>query len=414
MGAMLKDESQGARRALGSGVEELRSILSPDGGGTATDTSTEPDMEAKLTLDVMDRDDWRDWLDTLPSEARARRRDELVVRGLKAGFTLQEMGDEFGFSRERARQIATRQGVVIRELRIEQKAQADRRRRRIARHVYGISLTHPELTVEEIADWADTDAGTVRQGLEHRLAVHETHIRETDSMRTPDEALIAALADWGAQSDSLTGDEYTAWAAERGLPGKQTVAIRFVSWNNALTVAGLGDRIRDRGGVRPVISDQELWASVVEFLRSDLSSYSFARYVSWAQDRALPGGASVRNRLGEWSQIHATARKLLRYAADRDGSWSWAEEILDVIPGAAPRNMVTREECIAALKRVAGLIVGPVTVLAYEAARAVADPHVALIQSRCGSWIHALIEAGLADRLSEARGRLERGEVDFG
>lgn len=362
----------------------------------------------------MDRDDWRDWVDSFTEAQKKERRDELVVTGLQAGYTLQEMGDEFGFSRERARQIAASRGVKTRELRLEQKAQADRRRRRVARHVYGISLTHPELTVEEIAEWVDADIETTRAALEHRRAVHETRVYQGETGRVSDEELLAALAEWGAQTESLTGDDYTAWAAERGLPGKQTIAIRFPSWNDALAMAGLSGHVRDRGGLRPVIGDAELWASVVEFLRTDLPVYGYGGFDQFTQDRGLPSAATVRNRLGIWSDIHAKARDLLRYSVDRDGSWPWAEAVLDVIPGEGPRSTVTREQALESLRRVAARVPGPLTVAAHEDARTEDDIEPHMIQNRCGSWIRALVDAGLGDRLSaKARGKLARGEVDL-
>ncbi|NHB83959.1 hypothetical protein G7085_02830 [Tessaracoccus sp. HDW20] len=367
-----------------------------------------------VVIDDMDRDDWRDWYDALPGLTRIERRDDIMIAGLRAGFTLQDMGDLHGISRERVRQIATSKGVVMRELRREQKASADRRRRRIARRVYGTSLTYPELTVAEIAEWVDTDEQTVRQALEHRLAVHETRVRPPDTGRTSEETLIAALAEWGAQTETLTGDDYTQWATDRGLPGKQTIAIRFSSWNAALVLAGLGDRIRDRGGLRPVVADEELWAAVMAFLRADLPSYSFAAFDDWTKGEGMGSGASVRNRLGEWSHVHARARSLLRYAANRDGSWPWADAVLDFDPESRPGRVATRADAVESLKRVAGRIQGPVTVAAYEEARSADDVGANMVMCRCGSWIRGLLEAGLDDRLSgKARGRLARGEVDL-
>ena len=57
-------------------------------------------------------------------------------------------------------------------------------------------------------------------------------------------------------------------------------------------------------------------------------------------------------------------------------------------------------------------IEGPVTVTAYERARDALTRSYAIIQNRCGSWINALLAAGLGDRLSaKARGKIARGEV---
>ena len=105
-------------------------------------------------------------------------------------------------------------------------------------------------------------------------------------------------------------------------------------------------------------------------------------------------------------------RQLMRYAATRDGSSPWAEEVLAIAPGEAERNLVTPDRCLAALRRVANDTTGPLTVQTYEAARQKGEPSSANMQKLFGSWINALHTAGLDDRLSaKARGRIARGEV---
>lgn len=68
------------------------------------------------------------------------------------------------------------------------------------------------------------------------------------------DCLLRCLAEWVRETEVLTGDAYTLWATKRGLPGKQTIAIRFGSWNEALVLAGIGVQ-EDRGGLRPRFSD---------------------------------------------------------------------------------------------------------------------------------------------------------------
>ncbi|MBB1483672.1 hypothetical protein H5392_07325 [Tessaracoccus sp. MC1865] len=361
----------------------------------------------------MDADEWLDWTQSLSGVHLERHRDAIMIEGLKAGCTLQAVGDVFGVSRERVRQIAAVAGVNMGDLRAEQRAARERRERRVARHVIGASLAHPEMTVDELAEWLDLDTAVVRRHLAHRRPVHEPQQRDGSTRVSPEE-LLSALAEWGAQTHQHTGDDYSEWAKARGLPGKQTVAIRLGSWNEAMALAGLGQYVGERGGTRPVISDEELWASLVEFLTADLESYSFLGYENYARSSGLGSGALVRQRLGGWSDVLLKVRDIMRYAADRDASWAWAESILDVVPGDAPRNVVTHDDALASLGRVASLFTGPVTVQAYETHRQTDDAPAPLIQRRCGSWIAALVEAGLSHRMSaKARGKLERGEMSL-
>lgn len=366
-----------------------------------------PLPETFVPLDEMDADEWLDWFYRLTEESRVSHRDYLMVLGLRTGLTLQSMGDLYGLSRERVRQIAVKQGVITRDLRKSQREQADRRARRVARHIYGVSLTHPELSIAELVDWAEVDEETVRSSLEHRLSVHDV-VANDWSVRIGDEELLAALRTWAAQETLHTGDSYTTWAELHGLPGKQTIQNRLGGWNNALTLAGLNDLVKDRGGLRPIISDDEIWASVLLFFRDDLQSYSYDSYDRYASERGLPSGALARTRLGSWSEIKVRTRELLRYTADRDGRWPWGETILSVTPGEMPRNQVTTAEAIASLRRVVLKMEGPLSIQAYEEARLASDVPANLVQRRLGSWVNALVVAGLSDRLTrKGRGRLE-------
>ncbi|NLE98129.1 MAG: hypothetical protein GX596_09095 [Propionibacterium sp.] len=347
-----------------------------------------------------DADEFLDYFQQLAEETRHSQRDALMVQGVQAGMTLQVVGDLFGVSRERVRQIVAAAGVNTRELRSQQKEQADRRRRRVARHVYGVSLTHPELTIEELAEWADTDEATVRQALEHRVAVHEVPYNDWSGGASDDE-LLDGLRRWAAQeTGKYTGDAYSEWATSNGLPGKQIPTMRFGGWNNALRRAGLHDLVRDSGGLRPTISDEALWAGVLQFFRDDVESYSYDGYDEWRRDRALASGATLRARLGSWSDIKARVRQLMRYAAAPDDSWGWAESVLAVNPEEEPRNIVSKDECNAALAEVAERTRGPLTVQLYEASRSPEQPNAGLVQRRSESWIRALHEAGLESRMS--------------
>lgn len=75
--------------------------------------------------------------------------------------------------------------------------------------------------------------------------------------------------------------------------------------------------------------------------------------------------------------------------------------------------MVSAEECLQSLVHAADTFEGPVTVLAYEAARRPEDPQASMIQMRLGSWIDALVAADLTQRMSgKARMKLARRELE--
>ena len=267
------------------------------------------------------------------------------------------------------------------------------------RHIYAASLTHPELTIEELAEWAESDEATVRKALGHRRAVHEVAYNDWSGGVT-DEELIDGLQRWAAESSVHTGDSFTEWALEHGLPSKQIPMMRFGGWNNALRRAGLHHLVQDRGGPRPTMPDEVLWAAVLQFFRDDVERYTYQGYEEYWKSRGLPSTSTIRARLGSWSDVKARVRQLMRYAVAPDGTWGWGEAVLAVHPEQYPRNVVSQETALEALREVAARTTGPLTVALYEEHRDPTHPNAAMVQSRCGLWINALHEAGLEDRMS--------------
>lgn len=86
--------------------------------------------------EALEPDEWRSCFEALPAAERSRNRSDLVLSGLGAGLTLQELGDLFGVSRERIRQIARERGVSTKKLREEQRERAMHRRQTLAHHIH--------------------------------------------------------------------------------------------------------------------------------------------------------------------------------------------------------------------------------------------------------------------------------------
>lgn len=376
-------------------------------------TSSEQALIAELTkagtaASDIGKDELWDLLTSARPSIVHQKRSQVIVLGLHAGLTLQTLGDIFDVTRERIRQIAAHSGVVVSELREQQRDHARRFAARRSDEIFASSVAYPELNLAELAEAHDTDIPTVRRALGHRLLVHESR-RSTGAGTMSDADLLAALREWADGAERHTGDAYETWAKKRGIPGRQTVQIRFGSWNGGLRKAGLEHLAVDRGGPRPQVSDAALWASVLEFFRSDSPNFAVVGYERYAQEHGLASAATIRKRLGGWSSVCATVRKLMRYAVDRDGSWAWADEILDIVPGEERRTISTVEDCVASLQRVAARTTGPLTVQMYEDNREPGDLSGNAIQLRCGSWIAGLMAAGLADRMSSfARAKLQR------
>lgn len=391
-------------------VDRLEELMSEAGvGAPAPGPETQPALVPDFFAvpDDMDPDDWSDWVSSLGESEMAIHRDEIMLAGLETGATLAQVGERFGVSGEWVRQIAAARGWRQNEVRAQRRAQRERHQRRVARHVYGYSLSYPELTVSELAELVDTDEATVLKALEHRRVVHADSADRSGG-GISDEDLLDAVRQWASQTSVRTSADYDAWSREHGVPGRQTVTIRFGKWNNALAMIGEGEDLNVRRGRHPQITDEELWATLYTFLREDRPSYTASAYSLWAGSEGLPSLPTLRHRLGSWNSMLATVRKLLRYAAARDGSWELGERVLAVTPGDFPRQILTEEQCLAALRAVASRISGPMSSIAYETHRTAEEPSAGAVGQRCGSWVQAMVNAGLEDRLTtKARLRLE-------
>lgn len=172
-----------------------------------------------IPLDL-DGDEWDDWFLQAPMEVSVQYRDPMVVLGMAAGRTLDYLGGMVRVTRERVRQIGHRYGASTREIRKKRKLQEKRRLEAKAALVRKISLNHPELEIEEIAEWVEMDERFVLRSLGARRAVHVVERRVlTNVDRISDEALTQAIRQWYAQSSKRTSEDYDEWSRDAGCRG---------------------------------------------------------------------------------------------------------------------------------------------------------------------------------------------------
>ena len=229
-----------------------------------------------------------------------------------SGATLQEVGDRYGISRERVRQILKAHGYPVRS--VKQAAALHRANqfemapqilalhrelgdpRQVAEQI-GISQT----TVREVVRAAGTanplPASTLRRkfGVTQKRYSDEELLQcvRTASQRLGGVLTTAAYSEFGR---GRTLDDERPW------PSHQSLQLRFGSWREALQRAGLranppsaiaGQRIFEAGhcidAVRHVAREVGHSPTAAEYDRA-------AR----ASDGALPSLATVRHRLGGW------------------------------------------------------------------------------------------------------------------
>ncbi|KAB1642273.1 homing endonuclease associated repeat-containing protein [Gulosibacter chungangensis] len=219
----------------------------------------------------------------------------------------------------------------------------------------------------------------------------------------PESELTAHLRAWAAEASSFRLSDYDEWAREHDAPSPSTLILRFGSWSEGMRAAGLEDKITSVRQQRRVISDAELWSIVVAYLRAERERHSFADLGVWTKQQDLPSAATIRARLGRWSDVRATAEKVIDYSNHRSEPWDFADEVLSIVPGEGPRREITDDVCYAALHRAATVLEGPITVAQYDKVRTPDEPTSGVLMKRYGSWYESLTWADLRDRTTAPR-----------
>lgn len=227
----------------------------------------------------------------------------------KRGATLEEVGREFGVTRERVRQIFRDRDLPIRSVK-----EAAALKRALQSREYAESIKR------RFAELRDADAVARELKLPRPVvtAVVEAAFTTADRRKPKrarklysDDELIGFLrAASAALGGVLTAQVYTAYARTqktndgRPWPTHQTYLLRFGSWRKAVTAAGLAANPSS-----PIVG-QTLFGDghCVDALRAAARSLgrppTASEYDDFARSSngALPSEATVRHRLGRWYQ----------------------------------------------------------------------------------------------------------------
>lgn len=256
---------------------------------------------------------------TLAPGSRQRMREMAALR--VEGFSLDEIAERYGVSRERVRQILRTHGGP------DPQDVADARRRRAGRQ----AETHVD---ELLALWRCGKApGIAAAALGLRAAACRGIIERfaTDVDRAARQASLADARGSGAQTYSdqeiLTAlmsvatrvgrvpsaREYAALAGEQRLPSLATVLNRMGGWGNAIRAAGMLPLVAGAGARSRRWTDEACWTALRSVSRELGEIPSVRGYERHAEHRHdLPSPATIRNRLGRWSSI------VTRLAAERE------------------------------------------------------------------------------------------------
>ena len=245
----------------------------------------------------------------------------IVLR--EQGMSLDEIALCFGVSRERVRQILHEHGAP------DPRTVAAARRRRVEQEV---AAELPEL----LALWragAAPGSAAVALGLQVTACRNAIARAATDADRDARRASLAgdrAIAKTYSDRDIVTAvtfvaerlgrvptaKEYGAKARELELPSLPTVVNRMGRWTNAVRAAGLVPAHTAAHARARRWTAESCWhamRAVVAELGEIPTVVAYDRHAGGRKD--LPSSATLRNRLGRWSQITT------RLIAERDASY---------------------------------------------------------------------------------------------
>ena len=250
-----------------------------------------------------------------------------MIQMRNQGHTLQEIGDEFGISREYARQLLNRETAITTtkaRRRTKERGQAELKIQ-IADEV--VAMYHETPNVQTIARQNGWPLQVVEDIVAENYPVADRRKLQgrqvsQGSRQISNEDLAAHVRRAAARHPlvPLRLKEYEAYAKEHGVPGPQTVSRRFGgsdhSWTEALVeIGGIAHSARARAprsaprfGPREAVMAVATVAVVIGHLPT-VAEYERERDLIGRT--GVPSVATIRNRTDGWANALGLAQALL-------------------------------------------------------------------------------------------------------
>jgi uncharacterized protein (DUF433 family) len=241
-------------------------------------------------------------------------RNEQMVEMRARGMTLAEIGDVFGVTRERVRQLtASVPAASVRRLRASERALilAEERPRILALWTQGLSIREIAEEVGIVADAIQEIINTAGpRARTDRIAAVRTGWQSCEYTNEKiGEVLRAAALDIGGTPSFKS---YIKWreGQTRKLPAAPTITNRFGSWTAACAAAGLTPN-RGPGRGHAVRYDREDAVRAVRRCWYDIGRFPGCEaYEAWhSETHDGPSAATIRKIMGGWVEVR---RALMR------------------------------------------------------------------------------------------------------
>ncbi len=343
----VKDLKHVGKDRLEDLLQELSAIdtpaYEPRPAGSGYEKAIHYSIEQWIILNILRQANWREeFLSSYGYQfEESIFEDDLVARKIRVlelrmnGLTLDEIGKQFGVTRERIRQILKKAFKLVEgDPSLENKSFSEvfaekthstkgehrrleqERKDSIDARVRSFLNSKPGATYLEISQELGISDGDLRQCLQPQTTKFIwTEVRENvNESPYSDEAILDALRLAEAFESPISAPAYRE-LVERGLvsgPGPQTVALRFGSWKRACELAEVTYNESVRTSYERQWTESEMLESVIDFLLNKSYGKGIQSYDEWRIETMsnAPSGAHVRKHFDTWID---TKNKALLY-----------------------------------------------------------------------------------------------------
>lgn len=248
-------------------------------------------------------------LDEVQAWATVDERDRQIREMRLDGATLHEVGQAFGLTRERVRQIVRKMGGADREqVRAARQAERESQDQQIRTRVYSLVATGLARSVADIAVMADLDEPTVRRvGGKELSALLGT--KKGGAVKWSQHDIVNALIVASTYEWPLSRTAYQQLVDEGEVDGPSSARIeQLYGWAAACEMAGVESAQRSRTDYQSTWTDDDLWHYARSYVEDHGSTATFQGYDPWRAEHAPAGPSSgvLRQRLGRWNEIRRT------------------------------------------------------------------------------------------------------------
>lgn len=240
---------------------------------------------------------------------------EMIARRWR-GLTLDEIGVEFGITRERVRQLLKKHGgpstEEVRELRAAEAQAAKRDHEQTVVSVIRETLDgRGPMTVAEVVEATGAEAGYVLKFWPQELAHLRLHSTGSHGNLWSDDSGLDAIREAALYEFPLTTNAYADLLAQGQVKGPSMPRILqlYGSWTAACEAAGVvaGQTMRPHYESR--WSDDDLLQVARQYLLDPDSPNSAHRFDEWKRASAPDGPSfqTLRNRFGSWTNLKRRA-----------------------------------------------------------------------------------------------------------